>query len=667
MSHQYSVDDYDEDIEEQIPTVALEEGFNHIIVVDNIPIVAPDKYKRLMEIIEPFYSQIGTIRDIVMPKEDGKTKGYCFIEFTSASHAAAAVAKTNGYKLDKNHVFKVNLFNDFEKYEKFKEEYQPPEPMEYKEQEHLQYWLLDPMGCDQYALKYGDETEIWWNPEPGGKPRLETKKTNWTDSFIAWSPLGTYLVTLHRLGVILWGGPNWDKIQKLPHEGVNLIDFSPNERYLITYSSFKAEKDDPKDPQSFFVWDTRTGAKLRGFPNENNDPQDKSNNPGWPVFKWSHDDKYLSKLKQGAIAIFETPSITLLDKKSLMLRSPVKEYAWSKTDHLISTWLPEGPNHPAQALIISIPSRKTVAQKNLFNVNECKMDWHPDGHYLCVKVDRSVKSKEKTTNFEFFRIREKEVPVESLEIPDSVIAFSWEPKGHRFALIHGSDSLRPSVSFYTMNVPKSMSQKLKRLKEPLDKRAANHLFWSPMGRFIVLAGLDSMNGSLEFFDVEEMETMATESHPMASAVEWDPTGRYVTTYVSFWRNQVENGFHIWSFQGQSLQYELKEKLYSFIWRPRPKSLLSAKQEKYLESNFKVFSKKYTEEDKKKREEQIQTELAKKRKLVLEWRKYMDEKIKEYKAAAPRRKEIRGYSSDSETTLSEEWVEEVIEQQEFVES
>ena len=41
----------------------------------------------------------------------------------------------------------------------------------------------------------------------------------------------------------------------------------------------------------------------------------------------------------------------------------------------------------------------------------------------------------------------------------------------------------------------------------------------------MLAGFKALNGQLEFFNVDEMETMATAEHFMATDVEWDPTGR----------------------------------------------------------------------------------------------------------------------------------------------
>jgi translation initiation factor 3 subunit B len=41
-------------------------------------------------------------------------------------------------------------------------------------------------------------------------------------------------------------------------------------------------------------------------------------------------------------------------------------------------------------------------------------------------------------NFEIFRLRQKNVPVEVLEIEDNIVAFAWEPVGSRFAIIHGN-------------------------------------------------------------------------------------------------------------------------------------------------------------------------------------------------------------------------------------
>ena len=63
---------------------------------------------------------------------------------------------------------------------------------------------------------------------------------------------------------------------------------------------------------------------------------------------------------------------------------------------------------------------------------------------------------------------------------------------------------------------------------------------------------------------------------MAGELEWDPTGRYVVSSVSFWRHQNDTGFYVWSFQGKLLQRVLRDKFYQILWRPRPPTLLTTK-------------------------------------------------------------------------------------------
>jgi translation initiation factor 3 subunit B len=59
---------------------------------------------------------------------------------------------------------------------------------------------------------------------------------------------------------------------------------------------------------------------------------------------------------------------------------------------------------------------------------------------------------------------------------EKVIAFAWEPKGHRFAVIHG-EGPRPDVSFYSMK-SKTGADKLT-LLTTLKSKQANALYWSP--------------------------------------------------------------------------------------------------------------------------------------------------------------------------------------------
>jgi len=64
------------------------------------------------------------------------------------------------------------------------------------------------------------------NPEP-----VELmNRVGGTDAYAKWSPLGTYLATIHVKGVAIWGGEKFEKINRFAHNNAEFIDFSPNER-----------------------------------------------------------------------------------------------------------------------------------------------------------------------------------------------------------------------------------------------------------------------------------------------------------------------------------------------------------------------------------------------------------------------------------------------------
>jgi len=636
------------------PDVVKETGFKNIIIIDNIPQVEASKIPKLQKVLAKICAHDDSLHEnaLYLPTDSaGKTLGFAFVEYPRPEKAAQAVERLNGYKLDKNHIFVVNSYEDFDKYLNISETYVTPKITDVPEIENLRSWLLDSRAMDQYAIRWANETEIYWNDTtilPPNKPTPIISKSHWTESLIYWSPEGSYLATLHNQGIILWGGSKWSKIVRFQHPGVKLIHFSPKENYLVTLSSAFAETDTTKDPQSIIIWDIRSGKKLRGFPGG------QSNQ--WPIFQWSFDDKYFARLGTDLISVYETPSMSLIEKKSIPIPG-VKDFAWSPTEHLLSCWVPEQGNSAARILLMEIPSRKVKSQRNLLNVSDCKLHWQTNGEFLCVKVDKHSKTKKSTfTAFEIFRINEKDVPVEVIETKGTIVAFSWEPKGNRLAVIHG-EGPRPDISFYEVQAKKVVCL------GTLEKRQANHLFWSPQGQFIVLAGLKQFNGVLEFFNVADMETLATGEHFLCTDIEWDPTGRFLATYVSHWRHPSENGYNIWSFFGRLVSTTPREKFYQLYWRPRPASLLTDEQEQEIQNNLKTISKKLAALDSKENEAAKES-LAKQRKqLKDEWVRYLEKNRQIYEEQRKNRESLRGYPSDPESNYEviEDLVEEVIEE------
>ncbi|XP_043717989.1 eukaryotic translation initiation factor 3 subunit B-like [Telopea speciosissima] len=660
--------DDDEDIFKE-DAQEFETGFGNVIVVGNLPVVPPEKFEKLEVVIRKIYSQIGVIKDdgLWMPvnRETKKTLGYCFIEFNTLQEAELAKEKTHLYKLDKAHIFSVNLFDDFDRFMKVPDEWVPPEIKPYTPGENLQQWLTDEKARDQFVIRAGSDTEVLWNDSRHLKPELVYRRGYWTESFVQWSPLGTYLATVHRQGAAVWGGATtFNRLTRYAHPQVKLIDFSPGEKYLVTYSSH--EPSNPRDTHRVVlnIFDVRTGKVMRDF--KGSAEEFATGGTGgvsgvsWPVFRWGggRDDKFFARIGKNVISVYDTETFTLIDKKSLKVEN-VMDFSWSPTDPILAVFVPElgGGNQPARVSLVQIPSKEELRQKNLFSVSDCKMYWQSNGDYLAVKVDRYTKTKKSTyTGFELFRIKERDMPIEVLELEnknDKIVAFSWEPKGHRFAIIHG-DSPKPDISIYSLWSAHNSGRvsKLTTLKG----KQANALYWSPAGRFIILAGLKGFNGQLEFYNVDELETMGTGEHFMATDIEWDPTGRYVATSVTS-VHEMENGFNIWSFNGKLLYQIPRDHFYQFLWRPRPPSFLSAEKEEEIGKNLKKYSKKYEAEDQDVSLLLSEQDREKRKMLQEEWDCWSQEWKKFHEEEMEIRQLLRdGEASDEEEKYEAEEVE-----------
>ena len=244
----------------------------------------------------------------------------------------------------------------------------------------------------------------------------------WTEKYCLWSPSGQIVATLHGPGVGLWGGSSFNRIHRFPHPGATMIDFSPFENYLVTLSPIPIEPAPRPTPTNPFtqddagrhvaVWDIATGRFLRTLPLDQDSNKDKDAPKkalSWPILKWSADEKYFARLVSGqAISVYETPSMRLLDNKSMKIDGVV-DFEWAplndaelaevedemrggplieegdsaqqtngKTkkankkprENMLAYWLPEQQNQPARVALVTVPSRETIRTKNLFNVAE---------------------------------------------------------------------------------------------------------------------------------------------------------------------------------------------------------------------------------------------------------------------------------------------------------
>ncbi|RYR71147.1 hypothetical protein Ahy_A02g005448 isoform C [Arachis hypogaea] len=118
--------------------------------------------------------------------------------------------------------------------------------------------------------------------------------------------MDTYLATIHRQGAAVWGGATtFNCLMRYAHPQVKLIDFSPGEKYLVTYS--RHEPSNPRD------------ANILEVLQECHDPF--------------------------------SDTFSLVDKKSLKVES-VMDFSWSPIDPILALFVPElgGGNQPARVI-----------------------------------------------------------------------------------------------------------------------------------------------------------------------------------------------------------------------------------------------------------------------------------------------------------------------------
>ncbi|KAI9209841.1 eukaryotic translation initiation factor eIF2A-domain-containing protein [Polychytrium aggregatum] len=669
-------------------------GYDSVIVVDNLPIVNEAKEEKLIAAVKKIFVNFGTVKDggVFMPMdpETGESKGYMFLDFETPEQADLAVKHGDGHKMTKTHILAVNKLDDIEACRSVPDEFQAPESAEYVEKEHLKSWLTDPRARDQWVVMRGDEVSIFWNNK-SQDPELVYSRPNWSDMYLSWSPKGNYLATFHKQGIVLWGGPSWNKIIRFVHQNVKLIDFSPNEKYLVTWSN-ESFTTPTGELHNIIVWDIVSGLQLRTFAvdpasvasAERSQTGGSSFRIDWPVFKWSHDDKYLARMTpgvQGLISIYETPGMGLLDKKSIKIEN-LQGFAWCPNQNIISFWISESGNTPARVTVMSIPNREILRTKNLFNVTDCKMHWQSSGDYLLVKVDRMKTKKQSSTNFEIFRMAEKGIPVDVLEISnpnESITSINWEPNGSRFAVL-STEGQKIMAHFYEMQTIQAQAAAKKsntaitagstasiKLLKSMERKGVNQIHWSPKGRYCVLAGIKLGNGDLEFWDVEDLVMMNHGEHYACTDVEWDPTGRFVATSVSWWRIQVDTGFVIWSFTGEQLNKQNMPVFKQLLWRPRPPTLLSKEQQKAIRKDLKSYSKDFEKDDVAQETEVNRDLLDRRIRMWNDWQSFRRRGQDEYRKQLRKRIEIYGFDpdvrNDDDAEDLEEWIEEVIEETE----
>lgn len=282
-------------------------------------------------------------------------------------------------------------------------------------------------------------------------------------------------------------------------------------------------------------------------------------------------------------------------------------------------------------------------------------------------------------NFEIFRLREKDCPVDVLECnpTETITHIAWEPRGDRFSVL-ATEGQKVFVYFYQMaNIAAATAAGVVegvKLLKVVERKGINQILWSPRGRFCVLAGIRGFQGDLEFWDADDLIMMGSGDHYMCTDIEWDPTGRYLVSSISMWHVASDTGFIVWTFTGTQLLNQKIPHFKQFLWRPRPPTLLTEAKQKLIRKNLKEYSRGFEEIDAA-MSIKVSREIVEKRLgQWKEWKEFRDKCMEVYRGEQEERKRIwggvdpvfvGGEGVGGEFEEVEEVVEEVLEELEEI--
>ncbi len=529
---------------------------------------------------------------------------------------------------------------------------------------------------------------------------------SWTERQVDWSASGSYLVTYHEPGIGLWGGANFARIARLTHDRVAHARFSPCDRYVLT-ASLVADT-----TLLVKAWSVATGTLLRQWDDITTETWAHLQWSHDGRFLASVvPKKGINIYETPSMAQLDGKMIPTPNVEGVQI-------AWSPVRNVLAYTLPNAAPAPSVVILMDLPSRRIVAEKHKFDVVSCSMTWQKSGHYLAVQYCRRKTKKNLAYTVDLFNVRKRDVPVEEVtlnspgkfafdpvrpyfSVTAEVLAAPGSPvfkceltiyripdgsepapavaapaaaggagkgkkgKGGAAAGAAGAAGAAAAAAAGGPLVTKAVGQFTFQIP-PHFKFSHFDMLWSPAGGRLICCILAPASTAINLIDcsgptpvlVDELE------HDGATELTWDPSGRYFSTAVTRslrapqgngWMGaKMEDGYRIWSFQGQIIAAVPVDKLFQLKWRPRPPTSLTAQEIADIKANLrKDYWKKFNAEDEDiQRAKKAETNRYRNN-LKAQWREFRAQCARKAEEEKEERKDLRhGYVEDDESHFIE---------------
>lgn len=628
-----------------IPTLAKKQYFNEMpsfnedllldVIILNTPFVPVEKRANFKVFLEKktFSSFKNYIKEYIFPYQDSdkdklENNGILIIKVESIELSSKIATALNGTEITKGRKLIALTYPDFEKISNMQDNNLGEHQNEIKQVENWEKNNFEEM------MFIESKDTITVGKIHFLKKTFEKKYTIKNSKYInevKWSPQGKYLVVSKDDQIIFYGGDSNKPLNELNIHS-HYYNISNDENYIITFNgyknnSFKTEeekKDEKKEEkkeenkeekkeeltslENVFIRDMINDRIIRSFNIEKTEK--------FSDFIWSPDSKYLGRIKDEKLMIYELPSMKMIkDKqdKRVPIKDNVTSFSWFPNSNIVISISEKYDANKKKLLtttmdFIEIPSRNTYPRSSLANAGIVDLIWHKNNHTLAILSKDFNQNKYSLRLFDF-NTKDKTYLSSNIKLPEGTkekplldMKVAWM-EDTLFVIPTLKESTVKSISVFPFNLKK---KNLELEQWPLENSFVNlkHSDFIPSSNGItfLLSCLDKNNtnnyGKSDLYVIHNGKISHCRAMDFGSSLSrllWDKNGRLCIVEQN--TGKEKEGFQIINCIGDTIYEEKDEKLVKVEWRPRHKPLIEEyKEEKTIENEFEKISKKYEEED-----------------------------------------------------------------------
>ena len=624
-----------------IPTLAKKQYFNEMpsfnedllldVIILNTPFVPVEKRANFKVFLEKktFSSFKNYIKEYIFPYQDSdkdklENNGILIIKVESIELSSKIATALNNTEITKGRKLIALTYPDFEKISNMQDNNLAEHQNEIKQVENWEKNNFEEM------MFIESKDTITVGKIHFLKKTFEKKYTIKNSKYInevKWSPQGKYLVVSKDDQIIFYGGDSNKPLNELNIHS-HYYNISNDENYIITFNgyknnSFKTEeekkeekkeenKEEKKEEltslENVFIRDMINDRIIRSFNIEKTEK--------FSDFIWSPDSKYLGRIKDEKLMIYELPSMKMIkDKqdKRVPIKDNVTSFSWFPNSNTVISISEKYDANKKKLLtttmdFIEIPSRNTYPRSSLANAGIVDLIWHKNNHTLAILSKDFNQNKYSLRLFDF-NTKDKTYLSSNIKLPEGTkekplldMKVAWM-EDTLFVIPTLKESTVKSISVFPFNLKK---KNLELEQWPLENSFVNlkHSDFIPSSNGItfLLSCLDKNNtnnyGKSDLYVIHNGKISHCRAMDFGSSLSrllWDKNGRLCIVEQN--TGKEKEGFQIINCIGDTIYEEKDEKLVKVEWRPRHKPLIEEyKEEKTIENEFEKISKKYEEED-----------------------------------------------------------------------